>query len=59
MKTQTVTILRADDGKILTNGNAYGATVALGVGDSADNWHEISLEEYATILDAEESRDGC
>jgi hypothetical protein len=53
MKIQTVTILYASEGMILTNGNAYGAIVSLGVGDSADNWHEIPLEEYAAIVDAE------
>ena len=53
MKTQTITIIKADEGMILTNGNAYGATVALGALDSPENWHEITLEEYAAILDAE------
>ena len=43
----------ASKGMMLTNGNAYGASVALGIGDSPDNWHEITLEKYAAILDAE------
>lgn len=59
MKTQTVTILKADDGMILTNGNAYGATVALGIWDSAENWHEITMEEYAAIIDAEKTQEEC
>ena len=42
----------ASKGMMLTNGNAYGATVALGIGDSPENWHEITIEEYVAILDA-------
>lgn len=33
-------ILRADEGKLLTNGNTFGKVVYLGTNDSADNWHE-------------------
>lgn len=48
MKVETVTktILRASEGHRLTNGTAYGETVVLGVGDSPDNWSEITVEEY-------------
>jgi hypothetical protein len=38
-------ILTADIGMVLTNGNTFGHTVYLGVGDSIDNWHEITEEE--------------
>lgn len=56
MKVETVTktILRASEGHRLTNGTAYGETVVLGVGDSPDNWHEITIEEYNEILKEQE-----
>lgn len=41
--------LKADEGKVLTNGEAYssvGGEIYLGVNDSPDNWHEITEEEY-------------
>lgn len=40
---------QADDGKVLTNGEAYssvGGEIYLGVNDSVENWHEITEEEY-------------
>ena len=42
--------LTATDGMVLTNGKVYGRVVYLGVGDSPDNWYEITDEEYAEIL---------
>lgn len=41
--------LIASEGTILTNGSAYGTEIYLGKNDSAENWHEISLEEYEEI----------
>lgn len=38
--------LIASDGMILTNGETYGREVFLGTGDSADNWWEITEEEF-------------
>jgi hypothetical protein len=41
--------LKADEGKVLTNGEAYssvGGEIYLGVNDSIENWHEITEEEY-------------
>ena len=41
--------IKADEGKVLTNGEAYssvGGQIYLGVNDSLDNWHEITEEEY-------------
>ena len=43
--------IKADEGMMLTNGNAYGKTVELGIGDAPDNWHEITEEEYNAVLE--------
>ena len=37
--------LTAADGMTLTNGEAYGKCVYLGINDTADNWHEIPDSE--------------
>ena len=47
-------ILKASDGKILTNGKAYGKTVYLGCSDKAENWYEITDEEYGKIKERED-----
>lgn len=49
----TMTKLEASDGMMLTNGESYGKTVYLGVGDSAENWHEITDDEYNAIMEAQ------
>lgn len=38
--------LTASEGMTLTNGEAFGKVVYLGVNDSADNWREITDEQY-------------
>lgn len=43
------TILRASEGMRLTNGIAYGKVIYLGVNDKAENWREITDEEYNAI----------
>lgn len=57
MKQETITSIKliASENMILTNGEAYGTEVYLGIGDNPDNWHEITEEEYAEVLKAEES----
>lgn len=45
--------ITASDGHVLTNGEAYssvGGSVYLGKNDSAENWHEISEDEYKAAM---------
>lgn len=54
MKTFEMRELKADIGKVLTNGEDYssvGGVIYLGVNDSPDNWHEITEKEYNTIME--------
>lgn len=55
MKKETITqtILTADDGKYLTNGETYGKTVVLPEGADASEWREITEAE----LPKEEERE--
>ncbi len=53
MITEKVTVLKADEGMTLTNGEAFGKVVYLGINDSADNWHEITNEEAEEMQTAE------
>ena len=46
--------INAREGYILTNGDVYGYTIALGSKDSKDNYHEITIEEYEEILKQQE-----
>lgn len=43
------TILIADDGMVLTDGETYCKTVYLADGASSDNWHEITEAEHEEI----------
>ena len=50
----TRTILYADEGKILTDGEIYGKQIYLAVGVSPESFYEISEEEYSEIIKAKE-----
>jgi hypothetical protein len=53
MITEKVTVLKADEGMTLTNGEAFGKVIYLGKNDSADNWHEITDEEVQALQETE------
>ena len=50
-------ILQAEEGKWLTNGEAFGTTITLGKNDHPDNWHEVTEAEKEQ-LEAEKDGDG-
>ena len=56
MRIETIELkkITASDGMVLTNGNAYGKEIYLGVNDAPENWHEITEEEYNKILAEQE-----
>ena len=45
------TVLYADEGMILTNGEAYGKTVFLADGVSENDFYEITEDEYEKIVE--------
>lgn len=51
-----ITVLTADEGKILKHGNTYSTEVWLGKNDTPDNWEEVDYSEYEDWLIEEEAR---
>ena len=54
-ETITQIILKADEGMYLTNGETFGKTVILPENANADDWREITEEEYEESIKAEEN----
>jgi hypothetical protein len=55
MITELQTILKAEEGYTLTNGETFGKVVYLGKNDSQDNWHEITDAEAEKRQTVDES----
>ena len=55
MKFISERVIEADEGMMLTDGNIYASSVRLGDWDSADNWHEVTVEEYEAKMAEMES----
>ena len=47
-------ILTPAEGKVLTNGSAYGTEAKLAPGDSPENWHEIDESDVPAEPEADE-----
>lgn len=58
MKEITRTVLIADEGMMLTNGETYAQSVELGDWDKSENWHEITQAEYEQIQAKLEESEG-
>ena len=50
---QKRTVLYADEGKVITNGEIYGTTIFLAEGMEVEEFTEISKEEYEEKLKAD------
>ena len=50
-------ILKADEGMTLTNGEAFGKTIYLGINDDKSNWREITDIEAEELQKIEEELD--
>ena len=60
MIIDTIKVLKANDGMILTDGEIYAKTVLLPEGRTADEFHEITESEYNEVLkELENDTDVC
>jgi phosphoribosyl-ATP pyrophosphohydrolase len=50
-------ILYASEGMVLTDGKTYGKVVYLAEGAEEAVWHEITEEEYETIMASKEAEE--
>lgn len=57
MQTETIktTVLKADEGKILTDGEVYGRVIYLGANRTAGEFHEITEAECEEIQKQDEA----
>ena len=55
IQTVTVNVIKADEGKILTDGEVFGRVIYLAKGRSADEFYEITEAEYEEIQKQDEA----
>ena len=58
MKKSIRIVLSADEGMVLTDGKSYGSKALLAEGRSADEFWEITDEEYKAIMALKEAEEG-
>ena len=54
IQTVTVNVIKADEGKILTDGEVFGRVIYLAKGRTADEFYEITEAEYEEIQNQNE-----
>jgi hypothetical protein len=52
-----ITVLRADEGMVLTDNSTFGTAVYLGKGDDGAKWYEITAEEAEKRMNDEPTED--
>ncbi len=55
VQTVTVNVIKADEGKILTDGEVFGRVIYLAKGRNADEFYEITEAEYEEIQKQDEA----
>lgn len=45
-------VIEATEGHILTNGEIYGSIIYLAEGESGEEFHEITVEEYNNLMES-------
>ena len=56
MKETYLTLLEADEGKVLTKNDNYCSSVLLRKGETSEGWTEVTQEEYENIIKEREEK---